>query len=81
MSDTIAPLIRDLVEWIASSPRPYAEVMDVWRTSCPRLTVWEDAVDQGLVEKHLVDGSGVMVTVTDRGRALLRGAKVRHEAA
>mgnify|MGYP002382501856 CR=1 FL=1 len=28
----------DLVEWIAKEPRPYADVMDAWRTSCPRLT-------------------------------------------
>ena len=77
MSDTIAPLIRDLVQWVANEPRPYAEVMDVWRTSCPRLTVWEDAVDLGLVEPHLVEGAGVVVTVTDRGRALLQAAGAR----
>jgi hypothetical protein len=71
MSNVIAPLIRDLVQWVAREPRPYAEVMDAWRTSCPRLTVWEDAVDLGLVEKQLVAGSGLMVSVTDRGRALI----------
>ncbi len=43
------PLILDLVEWVAAAPRPYAEVLDAWRTSCPRLTVWEDALDRGLV--------------------------------
>lgn len=71
MSNVIAPLIRDLVQWIAREPRTYVEVMDAWRTSCPRLTVWEDAVDLGLVERHLVAGSGLMVSVTDRGRALI----------
>ena len=42
-------LVLDLVEWIAAEPRPYDEVMDAWRTSCPRLPVWEDAVDAGFV--------------------------------
>jgi hypothetical protein len=39
MSDPLAPLILDFLEWIAARPRPYSEVMEVWRTSCPRLTV------------------------------------------
>jgi len=42
-------LVLDLLEWIGATPRPYAEVMNAWRTSCPRLTIWEDAVDAGLV--------------------------------
>jgi hypothetical protein len=40
MTDTLAPLVRDLVAWVAAGPRPYGEVLDAWRTSCPRLTVW-----------------------------------------
>jgi hypothetical protein len=42
-------LVLDLVDWIASGPRTYAEVMDAWRTSCPRLPIWEDTVDLGFV--------------------------------
>jgi hypothetical protein len=56
MSDRLDPLIRDLVAWVAEEPRPYAEVLDAWRTSCPRLTVWEDASDRGLVERRPVAG-------------------------
>lgn len=66
MSETLRPLILDLVAFVAERPRPYAEVLDAWRTSCPRLTVWEDAVDAGLVA--LQDG---VVSATDRGRAAL----------
>ena len=44
MSEGLDPLILDLVEWVAREPRPYPELIDAWRTSCPRLTVWEDAV-------------------------------------
>ena len=40
-------LVLDLVEWVAREPRRYAEVMEGWRTSCPRLSIWEDAVDYG----------------------------------
>ena len=62
-------LILDLVEWVARAPRPYAEVMDAWRTSCPRLTVWEDAVDRGQVRRDGEDGP--LVTVTGAGLSLL----------
>ena len=64
-------LVLDLVEWVAARPRPYAEVMEAWRTSCPRLTIWEDAVDQGLVVREHRDGRGTFVRVTPSGRALL----------
>ena len=67
MSEVLRPLMLDLVAFVAERPRPYAEVLDAWRTSCPRLTVWEDCVDAGLVA--LRDG---MVEATPAGRAALR---------
>lgn len=72
MTDRLDPLVLDLVEWVAKEPRPYAEVIEAWRTSCPRLTVWEDAVDRRLVASELVDGRGVFVAATDLGRRFLR---------
>ena len=45
-------LILDLLEWMGPEPRPYADVLDAWRTSCPRLPVWEDANDRGFVVRH-----------------------------
>lgn len=66
MSETLRPLILDLVAFVAERPRPYAEVLDAWRTSCPRLTVWEDALEAGLVV--LRDGR---VEATPEGRAAL----------
>lgn len=66
------PLVFDLVEWIAREPRSYAEVIDAWRTSCPRLTVWEDAVDRGLVKRETVAGRGTQVVVTASGQKFLR---------
>ncbi|MEA2877026.1 MAG: hypothetical protein QOF14_2222 [Hyphomicrobiales bacterium] len=68
MSDILDPLVRDLVEWVAKAPRTHAEVIDAWRTSCPRLTVWEDAVDRGLLMRK----SAGRVEVTEAGRRFLR---------
>ena len=73
MSGSIEPLILDLVEFVAARPRPYADVIEAWRTSCPRLTVWEEAVERGLVAfEHDTDGS-VRVAATSAGRAALVG--------
>ncbi len=49
MPDTVDSLILDLLEWIGPAGRPYDEVMDAWRTSCPRLPVWEEANRRGLI--------------------------------
>ncbi|MBM3599325.1 MAG: hypothetical protein FJX35_13970 [Alphaproteobacteria bacterium] len=65
-------LVLDLLEWIDAGPRSYDEVMTTWRTSCPRLPVWEDAVDHGLVRRER-SGSGVpSVVLTGAGREFLR---------
>lgn len=69
MQDRPDPLVLDLVEWVARAPRPYTEVMELWRTSCPRLTVWEDALERGLVVR---DAGGAMVTATALGQRYLR---------
>jgi hypothetical protein len=65
------PLVLDFVEWIARQPRLYAEVVATWRTSCPRLTIWEDASDAGYVVREAVAGIGMIVAVTDAGEQLL----------
>ena len=70
MSDVLDPLVRDLVEWVAKEPRTHAEVIDAWRTSCPRLTVWEDAVDRGLLMRKAAG----RVVVTEAGRRFLHEA-------
>jgi hypothetical protein len=72
MTDTIDNLILDLLEWLGPSPRPYSEVLDAWRTSCPRLPVWEEANDRGYVERHPAPGQGQLVAVSEIGAAHLR---------
>jgi hypothetical protein len=71
MTDTVENLILDLVEWIGREERTYQETMDAWRTSCPRLPVWEDATDGGLVETAFINGRS-LVRVTAAGVDLLR---------
>jgi hypothetical protein len=71
MSDAPDSLVFDLVEWVAKEPRRYAEMLDAWRTSCPRLTVWEDAIERKLVMRKPMAGQGTMVVVTQAGRRFL----------
>ena len=56
MTETTDALVLDLVEWIGREPGLYCEVIETWRTSCPRLTIWEDAVDRGYVTRQPVAG-------------------------
>ena len=77
MSPETQALVLDLVEWVAARPRPYEEVMEAWRTSCPRLTVWEDAVEQGFVVPEYREGRGTFVRVTPSGQALLEAHRGR----
>ena len=80
MSSDNLPLILDLVGWVAAEPRTYGDVMDAWRTSCPRLTIWEDAVDRGLVRRDARNGT-TFVVVTPAGLDLLRGTPTAKLAA
>jgi hypothetical protein len=72
VSDTVDSLILNLLEWMGPNPRPYAEVLEVWRTSCPRLPVWEDANDRGFIARHHAPGRGAFVSVSAPGAEHLR---------
>jgi hypothetical protein len=75
MSNNVDDLILDLLEWLGPNQRPYVEVMDAWRTSCPKLPVWEEANDRGYVERSLVAGEGLVVGVTGKGAEQLKLAR------
>ena len=70
MADSVNLLMLELLTWIASRRRTYEEAMEAWRSTCPRHTVWEDALIDGLIQV-----GGVLhqseVTLTARGRAIL----------
>ncbi len=74
MPEAISLLMGEFLAWVGSRRRTYAEAMEAWRSSCPRLTVWEDALIDGLIQ---IEGGGSMrqaeVTLTPKGRALLDG--------
>jgi hypothetical protein len=69
MAEPTDALTLQLLEWISYQPRTYAEVLDAWRTTCPRLSIWEDACIDGLID---YDPYGArIVTVSAKGRAIL----------
>ncbi|HKV04492.1 MAG TPA: hypothetical protein VJO53_05210 [Candidatus Acidoferrales bacterium] len=65
MDSTTHTLTIQMLAWLGDRPRTYDETMEAWRTSCPRLSIWEDACND-----HLV-AVGAAVTLTARGRAML----------
>ena len=79
MSDPIEALILDLLEFVGSDSRPYQEVLDAWRTSCPRLPVWEEANERGLLAGRQREGR-VLISVTSVGRALLDDLRPRWDS-
>jgi hypothetical protein len=71
--DPVEPLILDFLRWLAPQPRPYREVMDAWRTSCPRLTIWEDCLDRGYIERMGGGPGKARIVLTALGRRRLDG--------
>jgi hypothetical protein len=70
----VEALTLQLLSWVAERPRTYDETMQAWRSTCPRLTIWEDAVRAGLLV--IADGQSMKeaaVLLSDSGRALLNG--------
>ena len=67
-------LTVQFLAWVAAKPRTYGDTMETWRTSCPRLSIWEDAILDGLVQLETGNGKPrdqSAVTLTGRGRAML----------
>jgi hypothetical protein len=71
-SDSVESLVLDLLEWMSGEPRPYAEVLEAWRTSCPRLPVWEEANDRGFIRRHRSTEDGALVSISAAGAHYLR---------
>jgi hypothetical protein len=72
MPEPVGLLTREFLSWVSSRPRTYAEAMEAWRSTCPRHTVWEGALLDGLIQVRR-DGESpqAQVTLTPRGRTLL----------
>jgi hypothetical protein len=70
MIEPTSALTWQLLEWISDKPRTYAEVLEAWRTTCPRFSIWEDACINGLVN---YDPAGDrIVSLSPKGQALLQ---------
>jgi len=65
-----AALTRQLLQWIAAAPRTYGDALETWRSSCPRHTIWEDALEAGYIDCAR-DGAAAL-TLTSSGRAFVR---------
>ncbi|MBI4519905.1 MAG: hypothetical protein HY701_03655 [Gemmatimonadetes bacterium] len=76
MPDTVSALTLEFLTWVSSRRRTYVEAMEAWRSTCPRQTVWEDALSDGLIQvesgRPLHESE---VTLTPRGLAVLNRAK------
>ena len=66
MTDPTSALTKQLLEWIFKKPRTYAEVLDVWHTTCPRLSIWEDACADGLI--HYDPDGARIVSLSPKGQ-------------
>jgi hypothetical protein len=70
-------LTLQFLAWVAARPRSYAETMEAWRSTCPRMSIWEDALGDGLVALECGNGSGMShsgVALTAQGWAVLNAA-------
>ena len=67
LTETVDTLILDLLAWIGPNPRRYAEVLEAWRTSCPRLPVWEEANERGYIARHRAPGRPALISVSAAG--------------
>jgi D-3-phosphoglycerate dehydrogenase / 2-oxoglutarate reductase len=76
MDDPVDALVLDLLDWLGPLPRPYAEVMEAWRTSCPRLPVWEEANGRGYIARSHQPGEAATVCVTPKGREFLNAHRL-----
>ena len=77
MVDPVELLVLDMLEWIRRRPRAYSEVLEVWRTSCPRLPVWEEANSRGFVDRRHEPGHEARVVVSSAGGQFLDAHRPR----
>jgi hypothetical protein len=75
MPDSVSPLLLEFLDWVSRRPRTYADAMEAWRSSCPRQTVWEDALVNGLIEvERSSQRSQAPVRLTAQGKVCLKQA-------
>ena len=79
MPDQPSLIMIQFLTWVADRPRDYAQTMEAWRSSCPRLSVWEDAIIEGLI--RIENNGSRSIRLTSRGAALLEQTQQERAAA
>jgi hypothetical protein len=78
MPEPVSLLMLEFLLWVSCQPRTYADAMEAWRSTCPRHTVWEDALTDGLIQLEAGSPwSQSRVILTPRGRAILDGSQTQ----
>lgn len=73
-NQTVSLSVLEFLAWVSIRPRTYSEAMESWRSTCPRLSTWEDALADGLIQiESGISMDRARVTLTARGKALLNG--------
>ena len=79
MGESTNLLMLEFLSWVADRPRTYDDAMEAWQSHCPRQTIWEDAMIDGLIQIGRDDGiRNSDIILTQRGKALLNGDNGRH---
>jgi len=71
--DVVSEPVHQLLDWVWRGPRTYGETIEAWKTHCPRISPWEDALSQGLIAIERRDGVSLVV-LTDAGASVQRRA-------
>jgi len=73
MQNAAHALTQQFLAWVAEAPRSYADA-EAWRRSCPHLSIWEDAISDGLIRFENSSSMGQSrLVLTARGRKRLNG--------
>lgn len=76
MAESTENLVLEFLTWVADRPRTYEEAMEAWQSHCPRQTIWEDAIIDGLVTiENTLAPQRSIILLTERGETLLRTGK------
>lgn len=79
MAESIDLLMLEFLTWVAARRRTYDEAMAAWQSHCPRQTIWEDAIIDGLIQLGRAESPhNPEIALTPRGRALLNGNNGQH---
>ena len=74
MQTAAQALTQQFLAWVTEGDCSYADAED-WRRSCPHLSIWEDAIADGLIRFDNGAGlKGSRIVLTDAGRSRLNGA-------